>query len=300
MLMTSLSTLVSRLAQNQRGDGGFSYSPTGASAAEPTALAALALSSQAETERPCARRAADWLRAAQRPDGCVPVSAALSSPAWTTSLALLAWHSSAPPENYRDTTNRATEWLLKNQGLTSTVRINEAQHDATIVGWSWVEGTHSWVEPTAYAVLALRSFGQAEHLRTRDGVRLLRDRALPEGGWNYGNSTVLANTLRPFPETTGVALAALATLEKNETIEKSLTFLETELPRIRSPLALGWGLIGLTMWNRRPAAAAQWLNEAIAANDVRPPNAQHDALLLLASSDKPVFSFDKPNPETAR
>ena len=292
-MVNMLSTpLISRLAQNQRFDGGFAYSPTGSSAAEPTALAALAFSNPLVGEQGRATRAADWLKAAQQGDGSVPVSASLQSPAWTTSLAILAWHRGPDRSRFHQSTQRATDWLLKNQGLSSSVRLNEAQHDATIVGWSWVDGTHSWVEPTAYAVLALRSIGQSGHARTTDGVRLLRDRALPTGGWNYGNSTVLANTLRPFPETTGVALAGLAGLERNDAIEASLSFLETELPRIRSPLALGWGLIGLTMWNRRPLAAKQWLEEATANNDGRPPNAQHDALLLLASEETPALAVE--------
>lgn len=300
MLTTSLESLVSRLAQNQRGDGGFAYSPMGASAAEPTALAAISLANPAFGEQQRARHATDWLRAAQRRDGCVPVSAALGTPAWTTSLAILAWIVATNAGDNREPIRRAADWLLRNQGLTSSVRLNEAQHDATIVGWSWVDGTHSWVEPTAYAVLALRSIGQGEHERTRDGLRLLRDRVLPTGGWNYGNSTVLANTLRPFPETTGVALAALAAFEKTGPSEKSLAFLEAELPRIRSPLALGWGLIGLTLWNRRPGAASQWIDEAVVANDARPPNAQHDALLLLAACEVPVFPLEMQHPEAAR
>ena len=38
-------------------------------------------------------------------------------------------------------------------------------------------GTHSWVEPTALAVLALRREGLGSHARVQEGVRLLRDRA---------------------------------------------------------------------------------------------------------------------------
>lgn len=300
MVETSITSVISRLAQNQRGDGGFSYSPTCAAAAEPTALAAIALLDPKTGEQDRAKRAMNWLRTAQRPDGSVPVSSFPDPPSWTTSLAILAWHAASNREDYRDSIRAAADWLIGNQGLTSSVQLNEGQHDATIVGWSWVDGTHSWVEPTAYAVLALRSIGQATHSRSRDGMRLLRDRALPSGGWNYGNSTVLANTLRPFPETTGVALAALSDLEKSDTIEKSLVFLEAELPRIRSPLALGWGLIGLRQWNRRPAQAAHWLDEAVVESASRPANAQHDALLFLAAADRPVFNFGPKSREDER
>ena len=83
-------------------------------------------------------------------------------------------------------------------------------HDTTLQGWPWVVGTHSWVEPTAINVLALRSAGQAGHPRCREAVKLLLDRQLPEGGWNYGNTTVLGHVLRPQVQPTGLALAALA------------------------------------------------------------------------------------------
>ena len=73
-----------------------------------------------------------------------------------------------------------------------------------------MSGTHSWVEPTAINVLALRSADQAGHPRCREAVKLLLDRQLPEGGWNYGNTTVLGHVLRPQVQPTGLALAALA------------------------------------------------------------------------------------------
>jgi hypothetical protein len=119
-------------------------------------------------------------------------------------------------------------------------------------------------------------------------VRLLRDRAIPSGGWNYGNSHVLANTLRPFPETTGVALCALAGQQRDGTIDRALAHLTHELPRVRTPLALGWGMLGLRTWQSRPAKCTDWLAEAIAQSDTRPANPQHDALLLLAGADRPL------------
>ena len=83
-------------------------------------------------------------------------------------------------------------------------------HDTTLQGWPWVVGTHSWVEPTAISMFALRSAGQAGHPRCREAVKLLLDRQLPAGGWNYGNTTVLGHVLRAQVQPTGLALAALA------------------------------------------------------------------------------------------
>jgi hypothetical protein len=117
---------------------------------------------------------------------------------------------------------------------------------------------------------------------------LLLDRAIPSGGWNYGNAAVLANTLRPFPETTGVVLTALAGEPRSPAVERAIAFLSTELPRIRTPLSLGWGLIGLTALGARPAEAGTWLAEAIERSRARAANSLHDALLLLAFDARPA------------
>ncbi|UCF33415.1 MAG: hypothetical protein JSV78_13885 [Phycisphaerales bacterium] len=161
-------------------------------------------------------------------------------------------------------------------------------HDRTLVGWSWVVGTHSWVEPTAYAVMALRAAGKADHPRVREAVELLWDRALSDGGWNYGNTRVFANRLRPFPATTGIALAALAGEPRRaggSRIEAAIAYLLTELRQIRSPLSLAWGLIGLAAWDAFPTEASGWLAESarsVAINTIGPHEA---ALMLLADAE---------------
>src|SRR5262249_50763798 len=71
--------------------------------------------------------------------------------------------------------------------------------DISLVGWPWAEGNFSWVEPTAWACLALRRVGLSEHPRVREGLRLLLDRAFDEGGINYGNRTVLGRRTDPIP-----------------------------------------------------------------------------------------------------
>ncbi|GMU84173.1 MAG: hypothetical protein AMXMBFR47_40430 [Planctomycetota bacterium] len=276
--------LTDRLIAAQRPSGAWAYSARGAGAAEPTALGTLALLSRPDMEaRPAATRGAEWLASIQKSGGEVPVSAELAGPCWPTSLAVLAWLR-ADAGRFRDSVTRAVRWMLACTAKTSSVRTAEHQHDASLVGWAWVDGTHSWVEPTAYAMLALRAAGHAAQPRFDEAQRLIVDRAIPSGGWNYGNTQVLANTLRPFPETTGVALAALAGGPRLAAVERGIEFLGAELPRIRSPLALGWGLIGLAAWDARPAAAAEWLSEAIDRLAERPANPQHDALLLIAAS----------------
>ena len=52
--------------------------------------------------------------------------------------------------------------------------------------------------------------GWATHPRVVEGYRLIRDRAIVTGGWNYGNKSAFGHPLRPQPAPTGLALLALA------------------------------------------------------------------------------------------
>jgi hypothetical protein len=73
-----------------------------------------------------------------------------------------------------------------------------------------VAGTHSWIEPTALGVIALKAAGHERHERVQEAIRMILDRQLPHGGWNYGNTFVFGRELRPMPESSGAALAGLA------------------------------------------------------------------------------------------
>ena len=147
------------------------------------------------------------------------------------------------------------------------------------------------MEPTAYAILALRAKGYADHPRLREGVELLLDRALPDGGWNYGNTKTLGQILQPFPCTTGIVLTALALEPGNNKIDESIRYLTHELSRIRSPLSLSWGLMGLSAWDARPRQARGWLRESVNRIKDREPNALHAAMILLADAQQnPLIS----------
>ena len=156
--------------------------------------------------------------------------------------------------------SRAEKWLLAARGETFVPDRRIYGHDTTIAAWPWIDHTHSWVEPTSYAVLALRTGGMNSHPRVRDGVAVLLDRAIPGGGWNYGNRRMFGADLRPFPGPTGVALTALAAEHPSTQVSEAITYLAAELTNVRA-LSLAWGLIGLTACNRRPAQADEWLEE---------------------------------------
>lgn len=241
----------------------WNYHSGGAIATEPAAWACLALTQHQEYD--AASLAAEWLQEVQAKDGSVGVTPSQTTPAWTTSLAILAWNSldaSTGKGLYRNSLERALQWTLNTQGKTAE-RNSEIGHDPTLVGWSWAEGTHSWLEPTTLFVMALKATGHSDHPRTREAVRLIIDRLLPEGGCNYGNTMVLGQTLLPHVQPTGLAMLALAGEGNNDArIAKSLDYLEESLRADSSTASLCYGTLGLAAHSRQLPQATQWLSEA--------------------------------------
>lgn len=254
------------------------YSPAGPWAAEPTALATLALSGHRETAQ--ALRLAQQLAEAQLESGAVPANSEPDSPAWTTSLAILAW---LTPGGFENQIDRAINWSLKTHGKPAP-RNPQIGHDPAILGWSWAAETHAWMEPTAMFVVALKAAGLRDHERTREGVRLVTDRLLPTGGSNFGSTLVLGQATLPQVQSTGLAMLALAG-EKNTDprVEKSLTYLEANLNDTTTTASLCYGLLGLTAHNRRPHHAEECLAVAFERELARGPCAYKIALVALAS-----------------
>jgi hypothetical protein len=227
----------------------------------------------------------------QQPNGGLGLAPDLPNPCWTTPLAILLWSATergrdSPDRQSRD---RAVKWLLTQRGTTwEPTGDSPYGHDTRIKGWAWVDETHSWLEPTAMAVLALRRAGSADHVRTRDGQRLIRDRAIRSGGWNYGNSTVFGADLRPQPAPTGMALLALAGVEDFDSplIQLGCEYLEAILPTTRAPQSLCFGTLALTAWDRRPLAADDWLIAARAGAARRSNSIAQLAYLLLAAGTR--------------
>ena len=89
--------------------------------------------------------------------------------------------------------------------------------------------------PTSLAIIALRVAGLGDHERVQEAKRLLLDRQLPDGGWNYGNTKVFGQELHPMPETTGVALSALSGSVSREEITVSLKYLKIRVTQVRTP-----------------------------------------------------------------
>jgi hypothetical protein len=109
---------------------------------------------------------------------------------------------------------------------------------------------------------------------------MLLDRQLPHGGWNYGNTTVYGRELHPMPESTGAALAGLTGRVDQGTVARSLDYLQGEVDRLRTPISLGWVLLGLAAWDLWPSNGSA-LAERCLANQARYGEYDTSALCLL-------------------
>ncbi len=105
-----------------------------------------------------------------------------------------------------DRRERALETILERKGDPSPV---PGDFNGQLVGWNWVDGTFSWVQPTCWAMLSLKSAALTEHPRFVEGLELLTDRQGADGGWNYGNPDALGQQLGSYLYLTGWVLLVL-------------------------------------------------------------------------------------------
>jgi hypothetical protein len=128
--------------------------------------------------------------------------------------------------------------------------------------------------------MALRATGHGQHDRVREAIQMILDRQLPHGGWNYGNTLMFGKELHPMPESTGAALTGLAGIVDQHTVSRSLEYLQGEIARLRTPISLGWSLLGLAAWNLWPSNGAALLERCL-ANQLRYGDYDTSALCLL-------------------
>ena len=238
------------LVSRQNRDGGWSYG-RGTSRTEPTVYAILALLAAGEAES--SARGLAWIRALQLPDGGWPPQPGFDESTWVTSLVALL-----PRERLGGAAHeRAIAWILGLQGVETSrsYRVRQWLLGAGVPpehefpGWPWFPGTAAWVGPTSLAILALdkeHARKPSEDLRRRivDGRNFLLRRACVEGGWNHGSVRALGYESSPYPETTGMALAAMRGV-RTRPVALSIAVAQRFLGECRSADACNWLRIGL-------------------------------------------------------
>lgn len=138
-------------------------------------------------------------------------------------------------------------------------------------GWSWNDKSFSWVEPTSWALLALKQC-RADGIvtteidtRIRDGEAILERRVCATGGWNYGDSPIFINDLPAYVPTTAIALLALQDHRDEPFIQRSLDYLERHAENHPSSRALALSALALKRLGRSTtrveAQLRRWLDQ---------------------------------------
>lgn len=246
------------LAGRQNPDGGWPY-VRGVSWTEPTVYSILAMLAAGENER--AARGIGWLRRMARRDGGFAPQAGVAESTWVTALVALV-----PPEQMGDTLHDgAIRWLMSTNGNESSTLYRLRQWllgigrpaEQEFAGWPWTQGAAAWVGPTSLAILALEKEGRRRPSaeiarRITEGRHFLLARACKEGGWNHGAVNALGYDSGPYPETTGMALAALHGMNA-PAVRRGVDVARKFLAASRSADAINWLGLGLMAHGGMPA-----------------------------------------------
>ncbi len=273
-----LEPIITSLLENQNPDGGWGSLRGKRSNTEATALAVAALQSLGDHKASARRKpGVDWLIKQQNKDHSWPLNDTVKEGSWTTALAIMALSDNT---EHVERTVAAAGWLTEQEGskpgilaeivlwFTGKSGVNKLNQD--LIGWSWVPHSFSWVEPTSYALMALKKIrprlaGTKADERIRQADAMIYDRMCEGGGWNYGNSKVLDYALWPYPDTTALALIAMQDHAKEKANQDSLQVLNKIARETDSGLALCWAAICMNIYRQDSAPLHQQIDKRFAA-----------------------------------
>jgi uncharacterized protein (DUF362 family) len=294
-----LDSLLDDLASRQHPAGGWGYAPEQPLHLEPTCLALLALSRQAERFSGAIGRGLAALEGCAAGNGMYRLGRGRAEAVWPTSLVLFVQTAlGRPAEETRPTV--AALLGLRGRAYDTREAAEVQDIDLRLTGWPWAEGNFSWVEPTAWACLALRHAGCGTHPRVEEGVRLLLDRAHDEGGINYGNRRVLGRGTEPIPGPTALMLLALQGHGDQPRVAAAVAYLLGQTLASEDGEHLCWARLALDLHSDQPGVAAgmpvledriRAAHQARAATPWLRPNPLRDALTALALSIEHGNSF---------
>jgi uncharacterized protein (DUF362 family) len=258
------------LASLTHADGGWGYSQEQPAHLEPTCLALLALSRDRDTYRAAIDGGLAVLKRSTLADGSVRFKRGRDEAVWPTAIALFT---RLVLEGSSEELNRNAALLLSVRGRTTDPKDDEAGDiDTSIIGWPWAEDNFSWVEPTAWACLALSRAGQGDQPRVQEGLRMLLDRTLEHGGLNYGNRRIFGIELEPIPTSTALALFALQRRADDVRVRASVSYLCRQADVGDDLEHLSWARIALDLYRDRlgvPAAVDRLAERIRAAHKAR-------------------------------
>jgi uncharacterized protein (DUF362 family) len=285
--------LLSRLASIANPDGGFGYHAGKASHPEPTCLALLAFGTAREQFAQQIANAQASLERNHQPDGGYRLTDGHPEAGWPTAIALYTkLNLGATPEQLKPTIERVLSVESRVMTKGPETKDMESDIDFSLVGWPWSAANFGWVEPTSWAVLALRAAGMEAHPRVQQGLKLLLDRAFDSGGANYGNRVVLGTTTEPIPGPSAILLLAVQGAVDHPRVDASVGYLRMHAAKATDLEHLAWARIALGVHDSDTATRDLFpeLDKKILGAAADPSTSPHRlALAALAVAESNAF-----------
>lgn len=267
--------LQQRLLSSAGATGWAYYTGKVSSRIEPTAWALLALGSTWEASRGSwadfARPHIGFLAARQGSDGLLSdTEPGLVN--FTTAAVAAFVLTQFPAQVPAGVLSKLYDGLVSAKGV--KIDAFDPKQDNQLQGWPWLRDTFSWVEPTAWGLLALKRAdpsrrSRATAARAQEAEKLLVNRTCVAGGWNYGNASALGQDLRAYVPTTALGLLAMQDRRSEPNIEKSVRFLVQERLTEASALALSLTAICLRVLGLPADDVEERLAEVAVQSDSR-------------------------------
>jgi hypothetical protein len=286
------ATMRAALLELRNADGGWAYLRGRRSRLEPTCWAVLALAHTG------GQITADVLRHWPRENGWIAdVPSAPPNVAFNAIVALTVLQTATDTAEVDPLIAR----LIAAKGETYA-HSDVLRQDNGLAAWPWIQGTISWVEPTAWCLMVLkqrrvrgRSIAGLDQ-RIEIGERMLIDRVCREGGWNYGNSRVYESDLLPHVPTTALGLLAMQDRRTHPIVQRSLARLRADVETEQSPLALSLATICLRVFGEPMVEAERTLADLCERRRTVPDENENvhglaAALYALTSIDRQAPAF---------
>lgn len=225
-------------------DGWWPYVLGSGPAMEATAWCAIA----SRKDPKLAKRSLEYLLSNQQSDGGWCNSPAGKTSDWSTGIALLATNvlHTELADNAADISNSVKEAVVKGTKFLAGYRadfITEAARVGMMLvegpdfdyprGWPWAPKTFNWIEPSSYAILAIKlgplSSEKHYHKVLSEAHKYMFEKCCTDGGWNFGSPVTLGTTWPATPSPTALGLIALQD-QTGTNIDRALQRLRTFPP----------------------------------------------------------------------